>query len=127
MNKICIIRWVIVGLHGIVLAFALFVIFFLTAGDIKTAYALSKTDAALSHALWLSGLLIGGNMLGIILLLTPLFRSFIGSCVLVTYELAFLGASLIYLTLDYSVVIGIIVCAILYVANARKINGVRLD
>lgn len=109
-----------VGLHGIVLAFALIVTFFLTGGDIKSTYELSKTDPALSHALRLGSLLIGGNMLGIILLLTPLFRSFIGSCVLVAYELVFLGVSLIYLTPDYSFVIGIIGCAMLYVANQRS-------
>jgi hypothetical protein len=109
-----------VSLHGIVLVFALTIIFFLTGGDIKLTYALSETDPALSHALGLGGLLIGGNMLGIILILTPLFRSFVGSCVLVIYELAFLGISLIYLTPDYSFAIGFIGCAMLYVANQRS-------
>jgi len=108
-----------IGLHGIILAFALFVTFALTGGDIVAAFTLSKTDAALSHALSLSWMLIGGNVLGIILLLTPLFRSFIGSCVLVGYELAFLVASFLFLSIDYSFIIGIIVCSLLYVANKR--------
>lgn len=118
-KKIGSIRWIVIALHGIVLAFALFVTFALTGGDIVEAFILSKTDAALSHALSLSGMLIGGNVLGIILLLTPLFKSLIGSCVLVAYELAFLVASFLFLSTDYSFVIGIIVCALLYVANTR--------
>lgn len=122
LNKICIIKWAAVGLHGVVLAFALFVTFFLTEGDIQTAYELSKTDAALSHALWLSALLIGCNTLGIILLLTPLSRSFIGGCILTTYELAFLGLSFIYFTPDYSFIIGIIVCAVSYVAINQRVS-----
>jgi hypothetical protein len=124
LSKINIIKWAAVGLHGIVLAFTLFVTFFLTDGDILTAYELSKTDAALSHALWLSALLIAGNMLGIILLLTPLSRSFIGGCILTTYELAFLGLSFVYLTSDYSFIIGIIVCAVSYVAINQRVSKV---
>ena len=119
MDKIGIIRWIAIGLHGIVLAFALFVTFALTGGDIVAAFTLSKTDAALSHALLLSALLIGGNVLGIILLLMPLFASFIGSCVLVAYELAFLVASFLFLSPDYSFIIGIVVCALLYAASTR--------
>jgi hypothetical protein len=119
LENVGIVRWIAVGLHGLVLAFSLFVSFTLAGGDVLAAFTLSKTDAALSHALALSSLLIGGNVLGIILLLTPLFRSFFGSCVLVAYELAFLTASFLFLSTDYRVVIGIVACALLYVANTR--------
>lgn len=120
LDKLGTIKWITIGLHGIVLAFALFVVIALTGGDVLAAVTLSKTDAALHHALWLSALLIGGNVLGIILLLTPLFRSSVGSCVLVSYELAFLGISLLFFSPDYSVIIGIIVCALLYVAHMQR-------
>lgn len=115
----CTIKWAIVGLHTVMLIFSLFATLVLTAGDIKTAYILSETNAALNHALWLGNLLIGGNGLGIMLLLTPLFRSFIGNCVLVMYELVFLSLSLVYLAPEYSVMIGIVVCILLYVTKHR--------
>ena len=100
MEKLDIIRWIAIALHGIVLAFALFVTLALTGGDIVASFTLSETDAALSRALSLSGLLIGGNALAVILLLTPLFKSFFGSCVLVAYELVFLVAAFLFLSLS---------------------------
>jgi hypothetical protein len=120
LDKIGIIRWIAIALHTIVLTFALFVTSALTGGDIVGSFALIETDIALRQALSLSGLLLGGNTLGVVLLLTPMFRSFIGSCALVVYELAFLAASFMFLSLDYSFIIGIVVCAVLYVANVRR-------
>lgn len=90
-------------------------------GGIVGVLALIETDTTLRQAMSLSGLLIGGNVLGIALLLTSMFRSFIGSCVLVAYELAFLVVSFMFLSLDYSFAIGVVVYALLYVANVRRI------
>ena len=117
LKKLSALKWVSIGLHTILLIFALLVTFSLTGIDILAAFKLSKTDAALQHALSLSGLLVIGNLLGIILIFTPLFRSFMGSCFLLIYELAFLGGSLLFLSPDYSVVIGFIACVLLYVAH----------
>lgn len=119
MDTIGIIRWIAIGLHGIVLVFSLSVIFALTGGDIAASFVISEKDAALRQAMSLAVLVIGGNAVGVILLLTPLFRSFIGSCVLVGYEVAFLITSFIFLSFDYSLVIGVVTCALLYVANVR--------
>lgn len=120
MDSVSVIRWVAVGLHGIVLAFGLFVVVVLVNGDLLAAISLADTDSALKQALLISLLVIGGNALGIVMLLTPLFKSFLGICLLLGYEIVFLAASLVFLSLDYSLVIGIIVVGLLYVAGVRK-------
>ena len=120
MDSVSVIRWVAVGLHGIVLAFGFFVVAVLINGNLPAAITLADTDPALKQALLISLLVIGGNALGIVLLLTPLFKSFLGICLLLGCEIAFLAASLVFLSFDYSLVIGIIVGGLLYVAGVRK-------
>ena len=70
--------------------------------------------------MWLAGFVIAANIVGVILLLTPLFRTFAGSCLLIIYELIFLIASLVWLSVDYSIVIAIIAFALIYVAIERR-------
>jgi hypothetical protein len=120
LKKINTIKWLAMGIHSILFAFALMVGFVPTGGEVVSVFELSKADYALSHAFSLFGLLIIGNLLGIILLITPLYKTFAGSCVLVAYELALLIASIFFLSSDYSFFIGIIVCSLSYTAYIRK-------
>jgi hypothetical protein len=120
LKNINTIKWLVIGIHSILFAFALVLGFVLADGAVVSTFSLSKTDHALSHALSLSGLLIIGNLVGIILLITPLYKTFIGNCVLVAYELALLIASIIFLSSEYSFFIGIIVCSLSYAAYIRK-------
>jgi hypothetical protein len=124
MDKVRVVRWMAIGLHGIVFLFALFVTFTLAEGDLLGVLARAGTDVVLRQALSLSALLIVGNFLGVILLLTPLYMSFRGSCALVAYEVVFLGVSFLFLSLDYSVIVGVVTIALFYIAYMRR-NVIR--
>lgn len=124
MDKLRVVRWMAIGLHGIVFLFALFVTFTLVEGDFLGALARAGTDVVLRQAISLSALLIVGNFLGVILLLTPLYMSFRGSCALVVYEVVFLGVSFLFLSLDYSVIVGVVAVALFYIAYMRR-NVIR--
>lgn len=120
MDKPNAIRWTTIGLHTIVLIFGLVIGALTTNFDVLGAIAQARTDSALQQALLLCALVVGGNLLGAILLLSRLFKSFAGICFLLIYEIVFLVASLKFLSLDYSVVLGAIVLSLLYTAQLQK-------
>jgi hypothetical protein len=98
-------RWTAIGLHTIAVFLAL-----------GTGYA-SLDDVAFAAS----------NVLGVVLLRTPLFESFRGVCVLVVYELVVGVASAAFLTPDLLSVIGIIVLSMIYVAWLRSNRQIAIN
>src|SRR5438128_1649817 len=91
MDKIRAIRWTMIGLHFIVLIFGLVIGVLTTNLDLSEAMNQARADPALQRALLLATLVVGGNLVGAFLLLSPLFKSFLGICCLLAYEIAFLA------------------------------------
>ena len=127
MRNIVAIRWIAIGLHAIVLSFAVIVVGAVVNWDFAQIGTVLNADSNAKEVMWRSALLLGGNALGIALLLTPLFGSFSGSCLLVTFEILFLIASFLWLAFDYSIVIAIIAAALTYVAVMRRQQGNSLE
>lgn len=120
MDKAKAIRWTAIGLHTIVFIFGVVIGALTTNFDVLGALAQARADSALEQALRLCALIVGGNLLGAILLLSRLFESFTGICFLLIYEVAFLVVSFTFLSLDYSVVLGVIVASLLYAAGLQR-------
>ena len=123
MSNATALRWIAIALHGIVMVYAVLVLGAVMGWDFAQMGATPGTDPNSKRLLWLSALLIGGNALAIVLLLTPLFSSFFGSCMLVLYEAIFLATSVLWLALEYSIVIAIIAAGLIYVAVVRRKEG----
>jgi len=114
MNNIAAIRWTTIGLHVIVLIFGV-VIGVATIGlNPSEAMRAAEADPAFKRVLLLFGILVGGNLIGALLLLSRLFKSSAGLRWLLGYEIIFLITSIGFLSIEYTIVIGAIVAALLY-------------
>lgn len=114
------IRWIAIALHAIVLSFGIVVILFLTDGNLIFALNEATHDSAMKEISYLSLLVIGGNFIGVVFLLSPLFNNVFGFYILMAYELLLAIATFFFLSLDYSLVSCMIVAGLLYVAYERK-------
>jgi hypothetical protein len=113
-------RWTAIGLHVIVLIFGLVVGLGTIGLDPLEAVRHAKKDPNFQQVVLLFGLIVGGNLIGGVLLLTRLFKSSAGVCWLLGYELIFLAASMLYSALEYRIVVGVIILALLYVLVLRR-------
>ena len=120
LKKLEAIKWTVITMHGIVFVFALFVFYMLANGNIFATLDLSGSDLNLRKALFLSALVMGGNMLGILLPFSSLFDSLRGNYMLVCFEGIFFIGSIQFLSVEYSVVIAISIIAYLYAIFIRK-------
>lgn len=120
LSTLNLIRWAAIGLHTIVIVFALAVTSHILDFDISGTIERSASDPAFKRVLLLFGLVIAGNLLGLGLLISRLFDTFRGICVVLAYEFLFLLATLLFLTLDYTVVLILIVGGLIYVAHERR-------
>jgi hypothetical protein len=111
--------------HLILLGFYLAVFLTLTEGEIGLALLSASNDRNLRHALLLLGLLIGGNLFGAILCAAPKFQSLTGCLFVSMYELLFLLVSMLYLSWDISVMIGIAFCDSMYFVITHCTNERR--
>jgi hypothetical protein len=120
MKNIALVRWTTIGLHVIVLIFGV-VIGLATIGlNPLEAMRAAEADPAFKRVLLLLGIVVGGNLVGALLLLTDLFRSSSGLYWLLGYEIIFLFASISFLSIEYTIVIGAIVAALLYAIVVQR-------
>jgi hypothetical protein len=109
-----------IGLHVIVLVYGLVLGLATIGWDPAEIVRHAKADPDYKQVVLLTALIVGGNLVGAVLLLTGLFKSFVGVCWLIAYELVLLAASISLLALEYAIIVGVIVLALLFVLAARK-------
>jgi hypothetical protein len=114
MTNIAPIRWATVGLHVIVLIFGVVVGVATIGLDPSEAIRAAEADPNFKRVLFLVSIVVGGNLLGALLLLTRLFTSSAGLRWILGYEIIFLIISITFLSIEYTIAIGVIVAALLY-------------
>jgi hypothetical protein len=114
------IRWIAIGLHTIVAIFGVVMVGIATGLDVMDALRRSASDLNLQKLLFLALIVVGGNLIAAVLIATRLFSSQSGIYILLGYEFIFLLASLAFLSFDYSIVTGIVIAGLLYVAKERQ-------
>lgn len=119
MDKLSVVKWTAVALHGIVLIFAVFITFALVGDNVTESLVWGSSDFSARHPLVLVGLVIVANATGVILLLTPLLKSFTGGCIALAFEVSLLIFSLFFLSADFGVVSGAIASGVLFVVIVR--------
>jgi hypothetical protein len=112
----------VLALHTILFIFALVVALTLTEGDLKSAISEASSNQESSQALSLLGLVICSSFFGGALVISPLLEKLSCSLFLCVYELLFFVASLLYLSIDFSIVIGLIFLTSLYIARTHYTN-----
>lgn len=91
-----------------------------TGTDLPAVFALAEVDEKVRQALLIASVKVVGNLMGLVLLLTPLTRGFRGACLVAGYEFVFLLVSLLLLSIDYSLIIAAQLFACLYIAKVRR-------
>jgi hypothetical protein len=114
MTNIAPIRWATVGIHVIVLIFGVVVGVATIGLDPSEAIRAAEADPNFKRVLFLVSIVVGGNLLGALLLLTRLFTSSAGLRWILGYEIIFLIISITFLSIEYTIAIGVIVAALLY-------------
>jgi hypothetical protein len=114
LTNIAPIRWATVGLHVIVLIFGVVVGVATIGLDPSEAIRAAEADPNFKRVLFLVSIVVGGNLLGALLLLTRLFTSSAGLRWILGYEIIFLIISITFLSIEYTIAIGVIVAALLY-------------
>jgi len=116
------IRLTAIVLHAIVLLFGIAVVTLVTGLDVTAALAKSAQDLTFRRMLEVGAVIILGNLAGLVLICSPLFKSKAGLYAIVLSEIAFLGICVAFLSIEYSVAPAVAIICLLAVAKHRYLG-----
>ena len=113
------VRLIAIALHAIVLFFGIAVVTLVTGLDVAAAWAKSAQDPNFRRMLESGAVIILGNLLALVFIGSPLFKSKAGLYFIILYEIALLGMCIVFLSIEYSVVAVIVILCLLAIAKHR--------